>query len=99
MSSSQKQRVRPNVVRMTLFVANGEANSRRAQDNLARLCEEYLDNEYELYVVDVLEDFQAAMDLNVMVTPTLIVTEPPPGVTILGDLRDTERLRAALGLD
>ena len=45
----------------------------------------------------MLEDFQAAVERNVMVTPTLIVTDPPPGVTVLGDLRDTERLRAALG--
>lgn len=84
---------------MTLFVANGEPNSRRAQENLTRLCEEQMDDGYELYVVDVLEDFQAAIDCNVMVTPTLIVTEPPPGVTILGDLRDSERLREALGLE
>ncbi len=86
-------------VRMTLFVAGGEENSRRAQQNLARLCEQELNDNYTLDVVDVLEDFQAATRQNVMVTPTLIVAEPPPKVTILGDLRDMERLRAAFGLD
>ena len=86
-------------VRMTLFVAGGEKNSRRAQENLARVCEEELKGKYTVDVVDVLEDFHAAMQHNVMLTPTLIVSEPPRRTTILGDLRDTSRLRAALGLD
>ncbi|MFO7906813.1 MAG: circadian clock KaiB family protein [Pirellulaceae bacterium] len=99
MSSSKRQQQPRVPVRMTLFVADGEANSLRAKQNLARFCEEELDSNYELKVVDVLQDFQAAVDHHVMVTPTLIVTEPAPGVAILGDLRDTDRLRAALGLE
>jgi len=99
MASSEPQEDRRATVRMTLFVAGDEANSRRAKENLIRLCEEEIEEGYELDVIDVLEDFKAALENHVMVTPTLIVTEPPPGVTILGDLRDTRRLRAALGLD
>lgn len=83
---------------MTLFVVEGEANSRRAKQNLARFCEEELNGDYELEVVDVLQNFQAAVDHHVMVTPTLMVTEPPPAVAVLGDLRETDRLRDALGL-
>jgi hypothetical protein len=49
-------------------------------------------------VVDVLLDFQQAIEHNVMVTPTLIVTDPQPGVTLIGDLRDIWKLRAALRL-
>lgn len=85
-------------IRMLLFIAAGEPNSRRAQENLNRLCTGELDGNYELTVVDVLQDFRAATRHSVMVTPTLIVTEPKPGVTILGDLQDTPRLRAALRL-
>lgn len=99
MGSSESQENRRVTVRMTLFVAGGEANSRRAKENLTRLSEEELKDGYELDVVDVLDDFKAALVNHVMVTPTLIVAEPSPGVTILGDLRDTTRLRAALGLD
>jgi circadian clock protein KaiB len=99
MGSSGPRENRRATVRMTLFVAGGEANSRRAKENLIRLSEEELKDGYELDVVDVLENFKAALENHVMVTPTLIVTEPSPGVTILGDLRDTRRLRAALGLD
>ena len=86
-------------IRMTLFVAGGEENSRRARQNLSQLCEQELDENYTLNVVDVLEDFQTATRHHVMVTPTLIIAEPAPGVTILGDLRNTKQLRAAFGLD
>lgn len=86
-------------VRMLLFVAEGEPNSRRAHENLIALCSEELADRYELRVIDVLEDFLTATEYSVMVTPTLIVKAPAPAVTILGDLRDTRRLRAALRLD
>jgi circadian clock protein KaiB len=99
MISAGPQNDRAARVHMTLFIAGSEANSRRARDNLARLCEEELDGAYELDVIDVLEDYQAAAKHNVMVTPTLIVSQPPPPVTILGDLRNTERLRTALRLN
>lgn len=99
MTESEKTENRPAPIRMTLFIAGDEVNSRRARENLARLCEQECKGRCELNVIDVLEDFQAAVEHNVMVTPTLIVTEPPPTVTILGDLRDTARLRAALRLD
>ena len=85
-------------LRMILFIAGGEANSLRAKENLDRLCVEEPEFKCELEIIDVLSDFQSAMEHNVMVTPTLIVTEPLPGITILGDLRDTERLRAAFRL-
>ncbi len=95
----QKTETGNSPIRMLLFIAGGEPHSRRAQENLNRLCTSELAGNYELTVVDVLQDFRAATKHSVMVTPTLIVTEPKPGVTILGDLQDTPRLRAALRLD
>lgn len=48
--------------------------------------------------LDVFLNFGEAIESNVMVTPTLIVTNPPPGATLIGDLRDLCKLRAAVGL-
>jgi len=99
MDGSEHGEARHVPVRMILFVAGEETNSRRAKENLARLCSEVLNKDYELDIIDVFEDFQAAMEHHVMVTPTLIVTDPPPGLRILGDLRDEERLHAILALE
>jgi circadian clock protein KaiB len=83
---------------LRLFVAGEEANSQQALENLTALCEERLDGCFEIDVVDVLVDFQAALDNSVLVTPTLIVVAPPPPVTVVGTLSDTDKLLSALRL-
>lgn len=85
--------------RLRLFVAGDEPNSNKARAVLARLCEEYLKDRYELRIVDVLEDYQAAIDHQVIVVPTLIVDAPLPQKTILGSLGDGKKVLAALGLE
>ncbi len=84
--------------RLCLFVAGNELNSVKARTVLVRLCERYLQNCSELVVVDVLEDYQAAIDRQVMVVPTLIVESPPPTRTIVGSLSDESQVLATLGL-
>lgn len=84
--------------RMTLFVAGSEPNSRIARGNLAELCDTELAGRYEIEVVDVLQDFAAAAENNVLVTPTLLITEPAPAITVVGNLSDRAKLRAALRL-
>jgi len=46
----------------------------------------------------VLEDFQMALENNVLVTPCLILASPLPKVTVFGNLSDTEKVIAALRL-
>jgi hypothetical protein len=84
--------------RWLLFVVGGEPNSLRARENAERLLSAAGDG-CELRVVDVLEDFQDALAHNVLVTPTLVQTHPPPRTVILGSLTDTGRVRAVLGLE
>ncbi len=84
--------------RLRLFVAGDEPNSLRARAVLTRLCENILRDRCEVVVVDVLRDYQAALDRQVMVVPTLIVEAPPPVRTIVGSLSDEGALREALGL-
>jgi len=83
---------------LKLFVAGDEPNSRKAREILERLCEAHLKGNYTLEVVDVLEDYQAALDDNVLVAPTLIIMAPPPPATIIGSLADTRKVLDALGV-
>lgn len=81
-----------------LFVAGNDSNSTQAGENLARLCEEHLKGRYQIKTLDVLKDAATARKHNVLVTPTLILIEPPPKVTVLGNLSDTRQVLAALRL-
>jgi circadian clock protein KaiB len=80
-----------------LFIAGQTPRARQAIDNISRICEERLPGQYEMVVVDVLEEPQLAEDERIIATPTLIKSLPPPLRRIIGDLSDTKKV--LLGLD
>ncbi len=89
---------KPVTYRLRLYVAGNEPNSRRAQENLAKICETYLNGNCDIETIDVLKDFRTAVKDNVYVAPALILLKPEPRVTILGNLSDTQKVAAALRL-
>jgi circadian clock protein KaiB len=79
-----------------LYVTGHTPRSERAIANLRRLCQDALDAEYELVIIDVLEQPHLAEADRVMVTPTLIKQVPPPPRRVLGDLSDAPRVLSEL---
>ncbi len=86
----------PGKHKLQLYVVGGESNSSRALENIKELFEKDLKELYELQVIDVLQDYQAALDAGVLVAPMLILRTPTLRITIAGDLSDTQRVYAAL---
>lgn len=82
---------------LRLYVTGTTARSERAIANLKRICESELNGEYEMEVIDVLENPQLAEDEKILATPTLVKRLPPPLRRLIGDLSDTEKV--VLGLD
>lgn len=82
---------------LRLFLAGHTGRSRTAVENLRRICEQELAGRYRLELIDVLEQPDVAEAYNIVATPTLIKTLPPPLRRIIGDLSDSERV--LLGLD
>ncbi|MCA2001497.1 MAG: circadian clock KaiB family protein [Chloroflexi bacterium] len=96
-SDKEKNGVSP-LYRLRLFVAGDEPNSAQAKAVLARICDKYLGGRCEIQIVDVFEDYQAAIDYGVSMVPALIVESPPPARTIVGSLSDEDKTLAALGI-
>lgn len=82
---------------LKLFVTGRTPRAETAIANLKRICEEELDGRYQLEIVDVLEDPDAAEAEKVLATPTLIKQLPPPLRRVIGDLSNKEKV--LLGLD
>ncbi len=83
-----------------LFVVGTEPNSVLARENLEHICAEYLaSGDCTVEIVDILEDYQAALDHNVFVTPALIVKGPRGRSTIVGNLSDIDRIVLTLGFN
>lgn len=82
---------------LKLYVTGKTSKAEVAIANLRRICEEELDGRYELQIIDVLEQPQAAEDDKVLATPTLIKRLPPPLRRVIGDLSDKHKV--LLGLE
>jgi circadian clock protein KaiB len=77
---------------LKLFVTGRTPRAETAIANLRRICEDELDGRYELEIIDVLEDPDAAEAEKVLATPTLIKRLPPPLRRVIGDLSDKEKV-------
>ena len=82
---------------LRLFVTGASARSSTAIANLRRICEQELEGQYELEIIDVQEFPELAEDEKILATPTLIKSLPLPLRRVIGDLSDTEKV--LLGLE
>jgi circadian clock protein KaiB len=83
---------------LKLYVTGKTPRAEVAIANLRRICEEELHSEYELQIIDVLEQPQLAEDDKILATPTLIKRLPPPLRRVIGDLSDKEKVLLGLEL-
>jgi circadian clock protein KaiB len=82
---------------LRLYVAGKTAKSVTALANLQNICEEYLEGEYKIDVIDLLVKPQLAEGDQIFAIPTLVRKVPEPIRKIIGDLSDEEKV--LVGLD
>ena len=63
--------------------------------NLRRICEEDLNGQYALEIIDVLEQPEVAETDRILATPTLIKELPLPLRRVIGDLSDKDKVLLA----
>lgn len=88
----------PALFRFRLYVAGDAHNSMLACANLRALCETYLDERYEIEVVDVFLEPQRALADAIFMTPTLLKLAPASERRIVGTLAQTQAVLQALGM-
>lgn len=84
---------------LKLYITGQTPRSERAIANLRRICDDAFGAEYELVIIDVLEQPHLAEADKIMVTPTLVKQIPPPARRVLGDLSDTGRVLSELRVE
>ena len=82
---------------LKLYVTGRTPRTEQTIATLRNLCKRELGGEYEIVVINVLEQPQLAEDEKILATPTLIKVLPRPMRRVIGDLSDTEKV--LLGLD
>ena len=81
-----------------LYTAGEAQNSRMALANLADIRQAYRLEDYELEIVDILDDPLRAIRDGILVTPTLVRLCPEPVCKIIGNLSERAKVLQALGL-
>ena len=81
---------------MTLFVTGASRLSLQAVSRVREFCEEELNGNYDLEVVDLYRAPERAREAQVIAAPTLLRDNPPPVRRVIGDMSDRGRLRAAI---
>lgn len=83
---------------LTLYVSGAAPRSAAAIDNLRQLCDEDLQGEVDLEIVDARERPSLAGGDDVVALPTLVKRVPRPPRRIVGDLSDLAHLHLFLGV-
>ncbi len=87
-----------NKYRLTLYVTGRSWRSEQAIATLKKICEHEFMNEYELQIIDLLEQPHLAESEKILATPTLVKSLPPPLRRIIGDLSEAEKVLKGLDL-
>ncbi len=85
--------------RFILFIAGEEPKSHITKNVLLSFCKKYFKTSYQVDIVDVFEDYNVAIENQIIAVPTLIKKEPLPEVTIVGLIENEEKLAKILGID
>jgi circadian clock protein KaiB len=83
---------------LRLFVTGSTARSAQAIENIHALCEDYLHGRYELEVIDIYQQPNAAAEEQIIAAPTLVKELPEPAQRLIGDLSDRGRVLVGLKL-
>jgi|SRR5689334_23559258 len=83
---------------LRLYVSGSSTRSLRAISNLKKFCEEHLPDDYDLEVIDIYENPNAAREEQIIAAPTLVKRLPQPLRRFVGDLSNTEKLLVGLDL-
>jgi circadian clock protein KaiB len=83
---------------LRLCVSGMTPRSKEAVRNLTQICQEYLEGQYQLEVIDLYQQPALAAKHHIIATPTLLKSYPLPLRRLIGDLSDTEATLRRLGI-
>lgn len=82
---------------LRLYITGTTSRSITALTNLKKICEDYLEGQYDLEVIDLYKNPGLAKGDQIIAAPTLIKKLPEPFRRIIGDMSNKEKV--LLGLD
>ncbi len=82
-----------------LYITGGAKSSIEAIENIKSFCEDEIQSNYEIFIIDILEEPFLAEESKIIVTPTLIKESPGNSLRIVGSFNNKNKLMRALELE
>ena len=83
---------------LQLYVSGMSPRSMEAIENIRRICDQHLQGVFDLEVIDLYKNPEAASEQQIVFSPSLIKQLPLPKKTLIGTFSDTEKVIKGLGL-
>jgi circadian clock protein KaiB len=83
---------------LCLYIAGLTPRSTLAVERVRAICERYLAGRYELTVIDLYLQPEAARQAQIVVVPTLVKQVPLPMRLFIGDMADEKKILSGLNI-
>ena len=83
---------------LKLYISGMSPKSMEAIKNLKLICENYINDRFELEIIDIYKNPALAAEQHIIFCPSLVKQRPLPRRTLIGTLADTEKVMTALGI-
>jgi circadian clock protein KaiB len=83
---------------LRLYINGSTLKSKLAAKNIKQVCEQHLDGQYDLEIIDICRHANLARDEQIVAVPTLIKRLPHPLRRLIGDLSDQNKVLFGLDL-
>jgi circadian clock protein KaiB len=97
-NKTQLEQVRKEKFFLQLYITGMSENSVRAIQNITQICTRYLENQFDLEIIDIYKNPSVAEEQMIVFSPSLIRQFPLPKKTLIGDLSDTKKVISGLGI-
>ena len=77
---------------LQLYVSGMSQRSMEAIENIKRLCDMHLKDAFELEIIDLNKNPEAASEQQIIFSPSLIKQFPLPKKTLIGNFSDSEKV-------
>jgi circadian clock protein KaiB len=83
---------------LRLYINGSTLKSTLAAKNIKQVCEQHLNGQYNLEIIDICRQANLARDEQIVAVPTLIKRLPAPLRRLIGDLSDHDKVLFGLDL-
>jgi len=83
---------------LQLYVSGMSPKSMEAIRNIEKLCDEYLKDAFELEIIDLYKNLEAASEQQIIFSPSLVKQLPLPKKILIGTFADKEKVIKGLGI-